>query len=337
MATTPTPLNTTSSALTPPTSPTPYPIQNTQLTQADLQQQGLPLLNSLFAQVFDQISTLNGSKGQTPLPSGINVAGATVSGIGEPQTATDAVSKGHAEQNYSAAALAPQLEAGQKTTLKTYRALNSKQQRENYSNFLEGVLNTAPTANSSTVSADAPSGGSVTVTISAGTHLFVSGNQVTYAQRSDTLTLPTTFTITAISRAGGVVSATTSAASGLTTGDTISVTGVTDSTFDGTFVLTGGSGTLLTWAQAGATATSSGGTAGTNSCYYYYLAVNTRTLALAGPFAADTQQFRTQVNIDGTVLISTVVLNGTGLDQTQSAAGATPPAATGNARILTRL
>jgi hypothetical protein len=60
-------------------------------------------------------------------------------------------------------------------------------------------------------------------------------------------------------------------------------------------------------------------------------------LTVAGPFSSDTQQNRIEVNSDGTVLIAVAVLNAGGLDLTQSAAGATPPAITGNARILTRL
>lgn len=170
-----------------PTQPT-FPTQTTQLTLNDLQQEGLPVLNNLLTQMQTQLSSLAGANGPTPLPSGANVQGKPISNVGEPTGPSDAISKSHAEANYSAAALAPQLEAGnnQATSLKSYRALNSRQQRENYSDFLEGVLNTAPTANTSTISG-VLSGGNAVVTVTAGSHLFVSGNSNSYQQRTDTI------------------------------------------------------------------------------------------------------------------------------------------------------
>jgi hypothetical protein len=175
-----------------PTRPAPaqpnLPLQTTQLKLSDLQEPGLSTLNNLFSSIQNQITSLIGANGPTPLPSGANMGGAPVQNIGEPQSPADAISKAHAEANYSATALAPQLEAGQNTGLKTYRALNSKQQQESYSNFLEGVLNTAPTANTSTITGTT-SGGSAVVSVSAGSHLFVSGNQNSYVQRTDTISL----------------------------------------------------------------------------------------------------------------------------------------------------
>lgn len=313
------------------------PIQTVQLKQDDLKDPTLGQLNNLFASLQNQINALSGAAGKTVLPQGVDTQGSTVTNVGEPTGPTDAVSKGHAEANYSAQALAPKLESGGSTGLKSYRALNSKSQQETNSVFLQSIMNTAPTANSSILSATTPSGGSTAVTISAGQHVYVSGKIVTYAQRTDTLTLPTSFTITAISRSGGVVTATVTGTPPYTTGDTVAIAGVTDTSFDGTFQLVSATGSTLVWNQIGANATSSGGTTSTGNCYFYFLSLNSKTLALAGPFAEDTQFIRTQVNIDGTVLIATVVLNGSGIDLTQSAAGNTPPAATGNARILTRL
>lgn len=68
-----------------------------------------------------------------------------------------------------------------------------------------------------------------------------------------------TYEITSIARSGGIVTVTTTLPSGLVTGDSISIQGVIDTSFDGAFVLTGGSGTTLTYAQAGANATSTSG------------------------------------------------------------------------------
>ena len=170
--------------------PTTKPIQATQLKLSDLQQEGLPLLNSLLSQMATAINAQQGASGPVKQPSGIDVQGSTVTGIAPPKNPTDAVSSAHAEAKYSAKALAPKLESGSKTALKSYRQLNSKQQREQYSDFLEACMSTAPTTNSSSISATGPVGGSATVTISAGSHQFVSGNQNPYTQRSDTIAVP---------------------------------------------------------------------------------------------------------------------------------------------------
>lgn len=325
----------------PPAPPVPNqpatPIISGQFTAQDMADPQLSLFNTWKTSIENQVNALSGAAGKSVLPAGVDVAGSTVTGIGEPQSPADAVSKGHAEANYSASALAPQLESGSGTSLKSYRALNSKAQKESYSNFLEGVLNTSPTANTSIITGAAPAGGSVAVTVSAGTHLFVSGNQASYAQRTDSLALPSSFHISSISRTGNVVTAILSAAPPLVAGDAVAVSGVTDPSYDGTFILTSAAGTTLVWTQVGTNSTSSGGLVSTNTCYYYYVIGGQSILTLAGPFSSDTQQNRVQVNVDGTVLIAVAVLNASGLDSTQSAAGATPPAATGNARLLTRL
>ena len=166
------------------------PILGGQLKLSDLQEEGLSFLNAWKAQIENQVNKLSGATGKTQLPAGVDVGGSTVSNIGEPKSSTDAISKAHAEKNYSAEALAPKLESGSKTALKSYRQLNSKQQREQYSDFLEACMSTAPTTNSSSISATGPVGGSTTVTISAGSHQFVSGNQNPYMQRSDTIAVP---------------------------------------------------------------------------------------------------------------------------------------------------
>lgn len=322
---------------TQPTSPGTLPQQISQIKQADLQDPNLGFLNTLLTQMQVQINALSGATGKSPMPSGIDVKGSTVSNIGEPTAPGDAVSKAHAEANYSAAALAPQLDSGSKNSFKGYRSLNSKQQRESYSNFLENIMNTTPTANTSTLSADPPSGGSVAVTISAGYHVFPSGKTVSYGSRTDTLRLPVTFSISSISRSGNIVTCVTGSATGFLVGQQVYVTGVGDTSYNGTFVLLSVAGTTLTWAQVGGDSSSSGGTISENGCYYYYIGVNSNMLALGGPFSSDTQANRTAVNKDGFVLIAVLVLNSSGFDFTQSAAGATPPASTGNSRLLLRL
>jgi hypothetical protein len=321
--------------------PTPLPIQGMQLKLSDLQTEGLPTLNQLLTNLQTQINTLTGANGKTVLSAGLDVSGATVSGVGEPQSVNDAVSKQHAEANYSAPVIGRQLESGSKYSLKSFRALNSRAQQETNSTFLNSMMNTAPTCNSSTISAAAPSGGSVVVTVSAGFHFYVDNNKITpYAQRMDTLALPNNITITSAVRTSNVVTLTLSSAPSppINVGDGFAVSGVTDTTFDGSFIaITGTSGSTLVYSQTGINATSSSGSVSVASCYYYYLQGNSQTLALSPPFPADTQQNRLSINVDQSVLIAVAVLDGGGLVLTQSAAGATPPIQTANSRLLTRL
>jgi hypothetical protein len=310
-----------------------------QLKSSDLQDPNLGLLNTWKSQIENQINALSGTGGPAAMPAGIDVQGkGTVTNLPAPssKTSTDAASAAHVESNYSAAALAPQLEAGNNTGLKSYRALNSKAQSENSSNFLEGMLNTAPTSNTSTIS---PGTSGNEVVVSAGSHQFVSGNIQTYQQRTDTLALPTPYTINTISRTGNMVTATLTTTSTLVAGESVSVINVTDPTYDGTFTLltstSGGEG--LTWAQTGPNSTSTGGTISTGGVYYYTAAKNSPVLALSQQYSADTQTNRVAANTDGTVLIAVAVMTSTGLSLTQSAAGATPPSTTGNSRLLARL
>lgn len=322
----------------PPAAPQPLQTQRTQLTVTDMQQPGLPLFNALLQAMQNQIDSLLGANGKTPLPSGVDMAGSTITGLGLPQTMTDAVSVAHAEAKYSAAAIAPKLEAGGTSTLKTFRAVNSKQQIEKYSTFLNGMMNSAPTTNNSIITAGAPGGGSIAVTTTAGYHYYVDGEKITpYAQRTDTLTLPTSVNISSIARSGNVVTLVTASPAGYTVGEGFAVQGVADGSFNGGFIVLTIVGTTITYVQNGPNATSSGGTVSTNSVYYHYIQGNSRTLALAGPFATDSQVNRLGINIDQSVLISTIVLNGSGLDSTNSAGGATPPTSGARARVLVRL
>jgi len=58
---------------------------------------------------------------------------------------------------------------------------------------------------------------------------------------------------------------------------------------------------------------------------YYYVAQRQRaTLALVGPFAADTPQNRLQANLDGSQIMAVAVVNGAGGVPSQSGGGGTP-------------
>jgi hypothetical protein len=111
------PLSTSSSSSSSSTpSRTALPIQFTQLTDEDLKSPAT--LNVLLSQVFTQLNSLIGAAGPTPLASGANVYGATITGLGNPQTSSDAVSQSHVATNYGPGAQQPALDIGGSNALK---------------------------------------------------------------------------------------------------------------------------------------------------------------------------------------------------------------------------
>jgi len=318
--------------------PTTLPIQWAPLTDADLKSPAA--MNQRLTQLFNAVSAVQGAAGKTVLASGVDVAGSTISNVGAPQSPLDAISSAHAESKYSAAALAPQLEAGTKSgvSLKTYRALNSKNQQESYSTFLNHVSNTTPTTNDTVITATPPEGGNVTITVPAGNQLLMDGTVNSFGTFSFTVALPSTQNITSISRTGGVTTA-LGTFTGLSGGESVYVTGFPDTSFDGSFELLTAGGGSLTWAQPNfADGSSTTGTVSTGGAYFIYLKNPSQTLDVSGPWPNDSQLYRLQSNLDNQVLIAVAVVNASGLVTTQSAGGATVPVATNNGNhILGRL
>src|SRR5262249_53881302 len=72
---------------------------------------------------------------------------------------------------------------------------------------------------------------------------------------------PTAVSISSISRTSNVVTVTTGSGYGWINGASVTIAGVTDSSFNGTFVITGVSGTGFTYAQTASNTSSSGGSA----------------------------------------------------------------------------
>lgn len=96
----------------------PIPVQQPNFRPEDLDPaKGLEYFNQWVTQVVRTLNTLQGSTGRTKLPSGLDVTGDTVTGLGPPQDPTDAVSLGHANANYSPATVGPQLDLGGKNAM----------------------------------------------------------------------------------------------------------------------------------------------------------------------------------------------------------------------------
>jgi hypothetical protein len=96
----------------------PDPIQNFQLSKKDLEDPSLGRLNVMLQQLIQRVNQHSGVSGPTVLPSGVDVKGKTVTGLGTPVNPTDAISSDHAKSQYSAPVLAPQFDVGGSSALK---------------------------------------------------------------------------------------------------------------------------------------------------------------------------------------------------------------------------
>lgn len=99
--------------------PNSLPLQWASLTPEHFKtQEGIDAVNQQMLQIVNAVNRNNGVGGKVTLPHGIDVRGATVSGVGAPQSDSDAISSGHAQSQFSAPVLSPQLDIGGKNTLK---------------------------------------------------------------------------------------------------------------------------------------------------------------------------------------------------------------------------
>lgn len=311
----------------PPSAVPPAPLQQIIFSKADLDDSDLALLNSVLTNFTQSINYLMGHAGTIRPNSAIDMGGNKISGVGDATGAGDVVSQAFAESKYSAAALKPSLEALGNSIMQTYRQLSNPKQREKYSSFLNQILNTAPTANTSIITGSPISGGTVNVTVSGGNHLRVDGSVVPYSSRTDTLSLPTSWAITSLVRSGGVVTATTSVPNTLNVNEGFSIVSAADPTFNGVFVV--GTivtpGSVFTYTQGGPNATTNSGDVSLGGVYYYYIAHGMDKLLLVGGFPSDTWENRLQASFDGNTIVAVATINSTGLDTIDSSAGASPP------------
>ena len=313
------------------------PFPNPILKKSDLDDDNLTLLNQILANFSKGLNDATGINGPIKLANHIDLGGNRIQNVGAPESPTDAIPNSYANDTYGAKALAPAFNALGKQVMQTYRQLSNPNQREQYSSFLNKILNTAPTSNTSFVDFTPPSGGTITATVTAGLHQRVDGSVVPYAARTDTLTLPTAYTISSIGRSAGIVTVVTSVATGLTIGDGFTVTGVSDPSYDGTFVVLTIVGTTITYIQGGPTNTSSGGHLSVGGVYYYTLSHGQSNLGLVGGFSSDTWSNRVQASFDQTTIIAVVVTNSAGGDTSNSAAGGTPPQQGSAVAVIRRL
>lgn len=97
------------------------PLQARQFTKEDFENP--ELFNVVFTQMINAVNQILGSGGPSILASGVDVRGSQVTGLGAPSGPTNAISQGHADATYSAAAAQPQLDIGGKYALKGLTAV----------------------------------------------------------------------------------------------------------------------------------------------------------------------------------------------------------------------
>jgi len=278
-----------------------------------------------YSQLTDAVNTLLGFNGAIPLQNHIDLKGNLVRGLGQPQAPTDAVSSGVANNKYSAAALKAQIEAGGPSSLNSYRILNSQSQREGTSSWLNDLMSSVPSANGILPSILNIGGGAVQVTLPAENFTFADGSNILLQSRTDILSPPTSFSIGAISATSNVVSVTTGA-TGLVTGDVMTVVNVTPPSFNGSYIITSssGGGAFLTYNANLGTLAGSGGQVEIANVYYYAVRKRETTVQLLGPFNGDTAQNRLNANFDGFQIVAVVVLTASGGQISQSGGGGSP-------------
>jgi len=126
---------TTSSRPSPPAQ-RPLPIQNFQLSKEHFTtDEGVRQVNVLMQQIITSLQAVQGTAGPSVLPSGIDVAGAKISGLAAPENPSDAVSLGHAQTNYSSTTQQQNLDIGGPNALKGLTGLWLMQQQSAAANF----------------------------------------------------------------------------------------------------------------------------------------------------------------------------------------------------------
>ena len=282
-------------------------------------------LQAWLSQLADTVNTHSGYNGVIATANHLSLSGYRLMDVGSPEASTDAISSGVAEENYSVSALAPQLEAGSSTGLKSMRRVNDKNQREQSSSWLNDLMSSVPSANQ-VFPVISNVGGEVQVVIPTSLFTFADSSSIQLISRTDLLARPAQYAISSISSSGLVATVGASAATGLAAGQAMTITGVTPPSFNGTFGITSstGGGTTLTYQLDIGTTTGSGGYVELNGVYYYTVKKRDPTVHLLGPYPSDNMQNRLQANFDGNQIAAVVVITNSGGQVLLSGGGGSP-------------
>lgn len=98
--------------------PDPRPIQFTPFSAGHFSTpEGLAFVNLQFSQMVNALNRNTGQAGPVVLPAGLDMAGGRVTGLGNPEHPSDAISSGHAQSQFSPKVIAPQLDLGGSSAL----------------------------------------------------------------------------------------------------------------------------------------------------------------------------------------------------------------------------
>lgn len=105
-------------------SPVNLPLQYTPFRKEQFNSdEGIDTFNLQWQQVINTVNQAVGNAGRVVIPSGIDVAGSNITGLGAPTHPTDAISSGHADAKYGGAASSANLDLGGNNTLKGLSSL----------------------------------------------------------------------------------------------------------------------------------------------------------------------------------------------------------------------
>ena len=274
-----------------------------------------------LSQLADTVNSIQGYNGVIKLNNHVDLGGSQLKNVGAPTEPTDALTSGLAEASYSASVLAPKLESTGSQPLKTVRRLSDPNQREGVSSFLNDLMSTPPNANAIIPLTSSAEGG-IQVVIPSSPFTFADGSTLLLQSRTDILSLPTSYSISSISCVGNLVTVVTTAPTGLTIGQAMTVTGVSPAGFNGSFPITGTAlGNTLYYQDDLGTVGGSGGSVELNNVWYYTVKKRSTLVNLFGPVNGDTASNRLQVNQDGNQIVAVVVLTASGSQVASSGGG----------------
>lgn len=315
--------------------PQQIPITLRRITKKDMDDPNLDAINEVLDSHNKELLRLGGFFGTIKLSASVDVQGNSVLNVSTPSDATAAqnaaVPKATADETYGDAVVQSAVEVIGNNVLQSYRRLSDTTQTEGNSTYLNKILSTPPTSNASKVTFTVIDATHTEITVSASIGQRADGSFTAYAQRSDTVVNPTNVAIdTAVNsgavRASGIVTLKFTSPHPFTEVGQFGVTaGITDGSFNTVFsVASIPDSTHITFNQSGVDATSGGGTASLGGVYYYYLPAGSQTLAVIGPFVADTPTNRLQANSDGQQYIAVAVVTSSGGSPSASGGGGDP-------------
>jgi hypothetical protein len=170
-------------------SPAGLPLQRVVFKKSDFEAEDLSLFNTQWTNLLQAVTQLSGRSGRARILSSLSLNGNPLTDLADPVNPTDGVSKGYADKNYGPAAIQSMIGSLGDQIMQGARRVNDTGQRESYSSFLNALMSTAPSTNTSIVTFT-PGIGVTTITVSSGIFQQLDGTQIPYATINDVVSNP---------------------------------------------------------------------------------------------------------------------------------------------------